>query len=117
MASELAQQALSAHNAEETCALAIDRHPKVKRWVRNLERSTPAFWLQTSSDKFYPDFVAELIDGRSLAVEYKGGHLASGDDTEGKEWVGRKWAEASEGRCLFLMMKDKDFGALDRVLA
>ena len=102
---------------EETCALAIDRHPKVKRWVRNLERSTPAFWLQTSSDKFYPDFVAELVDGRSLAVEYKGGHLASGDDTEGKEWVGRKWADASGGRCLFLMMKDKDFGALDRVLA
>ena len=102
---------------EETCALAIDRHPKVKRWVRNIERSTPSFWLQTSSDKFYPDFVAELTDGRSLAVEYKGGHLATNADTQAKEWVGDKWADASEGRCVFLMMKDGDFGALDRVLA
>ena len=101
---------------EEDCALAIDRHPKVKRWVRNIERSTPSFWLQTSSDKFYPDFVAELIDGRSLAVEYKGGHLASSDDTREKEWIGEKWAAASGDCCVFLMMKDRDFGALHRLL-
>lgn len=102
---------------EETCALAIDRHPKVKRWVRNIERSNPSFWLQTQADKFYPDFLAELTDGRSLAVEYKGSHLATGTDTDFKEWVGRKWADSSEGRCVFLMMKDEDYGAIDRVLS
>ena len=63
------------------------------------------------------EVVAELTDGRSLAVEYKGGHLATNADTQAKEWVGDKWADASEGRCVFLMMKDGDFGALDRVLA
>ncbi len=101
---------------EETCALAIDRHRLVKRWVRNLERFPSSFRLQTSSDYFYPDFVAELTDGRSLAVEYKGGHLATGADTAEKEWVGEKWARASDGRCVFLMMKNKDFAALDRAL-
>lgn len=35
--------------------------PDVKRQIRNLERrQDDSFWLQTSSDKFYPDFVAEL---------------------------------------------------------
>ena len=31
-----------------------------------------SFWLPTSSDYFYPDFMCELVDGRLLAVEYKG---------------------------------------------
>jgi len=44
----------------------------VKFWVRNLVRSDFAFWLSTSSDRFYPDFVAQLKDGRFLVAEYKG---------------------------------------------
>jgi type III restriction enzyme len=102
---------------EEQCALAIELHGKVKRWVRNLERRPDSFRLATSSDWFYPDFVAELTDGRFLAVEYKGGHLASGDDTAEKELVGRKWADASDGSCLFAMVRDQDYGEISRVLA
>jgi len=30
-----------------------------------------SFWLQTSTDKFYPDFVCKLKDGRVVVVEYK----------------------------------------------
>jgi hypothetical protein len=44
--------------------------PEVKFWVRNLERRD--FWLPLANRKFYPDFVAELTDGRRLVVEHKG---------------------------------------------
>jgi type III restriction enzyme len=42
-------------------------------WVRNIEgRPRHSFWLQTPTDRFYPDFICELKDGRFLVVEYKG---------------------------------------------
>jgi len=61
---------------EWRCAMALDEHPKVARWVRNLD-SDPVngFWLPTSSGRFYPDFVCELADGRVFVAEYKGDHL------------------------------------------
>ena len=58
---------MKAEGEEFQCAQLLDNHPKVKRWVRNLEgRPRYSFWLQTSSDRFYPDFVCELIDGQFL---------------------------------------------------
>lgn len=94
------------NNEEVECAKAIDYHALVKFWVRNLERNPQnAFWLPTSSDKFYPDFVAQLKDGRLLVVEYKGGHLDN-EDTKEKELIGKKWAELSGN--LFLMAWEKD---------
>ncbi|MDR0800594.1 MAG: DEAD/DEAH box helicase family protein, partial [Endomicrobium sp.] len=48
---------------EENCAAFIDSLEKVKYWVRNIERSNYSFFLPTSTDKFYPDFVALLTDG------------------------------------------------------
>ena len=104
-------------NEEERCALTIELNPKVRRWVRNLVRRPESFKLATSKGWFYPDFVAELTDGRYLAVEYKGGHLAGNDDTAEKELVGKKWAEASGGACLFVMAKDQDYGAVERALS
>jgi len=48
----------------------------VQTWVRNLEREPKlSFWIQTSSDKFYPDFVVKLTNGKVLAIEYKGLNL------------------------------------------
>lgn len=49
--------------AEEfRCAMAIDSQAKVKHWVRNIERQEAfSFWLPTSTDYFYADFVAELV--------------------------------------------------------
>ncbi|MEW9625429.1 DEAD/DEAH box helicase [Rhodanobacter geophilus] len=95
-------------DAEETaCAIELDRLDAVKHWVRNLERQPEAsFWLPTSSDRFYPDFVAELTDGRLLAVEYKGGYLESNDDSREKRDIGKVWAAASKGRCVFAMVTD-----------
>jgi type III restriction enzyme len=92
-----------AMNGEEAeCAMAIDSLPAVKHWVRNLERRPEAFSLPTSTDRFYPDFVAELADGGLFVVEYKGADRLSNDDTREKDNIGRRWAERSGGRCRFL---------------
>jgi type III restriction enzyme len=95
-------------DAEETaCAIAIDRLDSVRCWVRNLERQPEAsFWLPTSTDRFYPDFVAELVDGRLLVIEYKGGNLFTNDDSREKLTIGKVWASASAGRCVFEMVTD-----------
>jgi type III restriction enzyme len=95
-------------DAEETaCAIELDRLDSVKHWVRNLERQPDAsFWLPTSTDRFYPDFVAELADGRLFALEYKGGDRYSNDDSKEKRDIGAVWAAASEGRCVFVMATD-----------
>ncbi len=50
----------------------IEMHPQVKRWVRNV---VGMFGLPTATGTFYPDFFAELNDGRVLLTEYKGEHL------------------------------------------
>jgi type III restriction enzyme len=94
---------------ETACAIAIDEMDEVKWWVRNLERQPEAsFWLPTSTDRFYPDFVAELTDGRILVVEYKGAHLYDGSDATEKRDIGTVWAAASGGRCLFAMVTDPE---------
>ncbi|HEY5504781.1 MAG TPA: hypothetical protein VIK28_06455, partial [Sedimentisphaerales bacterium] len=67
-----------------------------------------SFWLQTSTDKFYPDFVAQLKDSRILVVEYKGGHLADTPDTKEKDIIGKIWSTRSKGRCLFEMVGKED---------
>ncbi|WP_286742078.1 DEAD/DEAH box helicase [Aquabacterium sp. UBA2148] len=87
---------------EWRCALAIDEHPQVKRWVRNLDSDPVAgFWLPTSSGRFYPDFVCELVDGRILVVEYKGAHLQNLPKEIEKSQVGKVWAANSGGRACF----------------
>jgi type III restriction enzyme len=98
---------------EFQCAQWLDNHPKVKRWVRNLEgRPGHSFWLQTSTDRFYPDFVCELVDGRFLVVEYKGFDRWSDDDSKDKRAVGQVWEEKSDGQCLFVMPKGPDWTAI-----
>jgi len=93
---------------EEDCAVKINQHKKVKIWIRNLERQERySFCPPTPTDKFYPDFVAQLHDGRILVVEYKGAHLDN-EDTREKELVGQAWAWAKASGNLFLMMWKKD---------
>lgn len=101
---DLKEKTASGRTAEEfTCALMLDSNPSVKYWVRNIERqSKQSFWLPTSTDYFYPDFVAELIDGRILAIEYKGDPYVTNDDSREKISVGEQWEKASNGKCLFL---------------
>lgn len=107
---------ISAQGEEFECAVFLDTHPRVWYWVRNLPRRDYSFWLQTSTDRFYPDFVALLNDGRILVVELKGGHLWGSPDSEEKRKLGELWAERSGGSCLFVMPKGKDWSAIEALL-
>ena len=95
----------------------LDKMEEREFWVRNpVRRPGHSFWLQTSTDKFYPDFVCKLKDGRVLVVEYKGSHLWN-DESKEKKALGELWAERSDGKCLFVMPTDKDYEAIGRVVA
>jgi type III restriction enzyme len=94
---------------EFDCAFAIDRLPQIKYWVRNLElQPDNSFWLPTSSDRFYPDFVGLLQDDRLLVVEYKGKAYATNDDSKEKKLLGQLWESRSKGAALFLMAEKRD---------
>jgi len=99
---------LKTEGEEFDCAVFLDGLPEVKFWVRNLSgpgRETTSFWLQTSTDKFYPDFVCLLKDGRILVVEYKNATDWSNDDNKEKRALGELWEERSGGGCIFYMPK------------
>ena len=89
----------------------LDTHAEVDYWVRNLERSDHSFWLPTSTDRFYPDFVVSLKDERILVVEYKGAIWRETPDSDEKEKIGQLWVARSRGRCLFLLVGKSDFEA------
>ncbi len=91
---------------EYDCARTIAHLPDIDFWVRNLEgEPDSSFWIQTSSDKFYPDFVCKLKNGKYLVVEYKGAHLSENVDSREKERLGQLWESQSQGRCIFRMIK------------
>ena len=95
---------LKSTGEEFECAVALDAEPSVKHWVRNLTQLPEfAFWLPTATDSFYPDFVAELVDGRLLVVEYKGDGYARNDDSREKRLVGERWAQTTDQR--FVMVE------------
>lgn len=97
-----------AEDGEEfQCAQALDSLPEVKFWIRNVAKDPESFWLPTASDKFYPDFVAELKDGRRFIVEYKGALLAGAgnDDTNEKRAIGELWERESGGNGIFLVVE------------
>ena len=100
---------LKGEGEEFECARLIDEHPGIRHWVRNVAQQEEfSFWLPTSTDYFYPDFVCELTDGRVFVVEYKGVFLDNADTAE-KQRIGDLWARTSGGKCLFLMAyKERD---------
>ena len=81
---------LKSSGEEFQCAVLIDSLPEIKHWIRNIDSdSKHSFWLQTSKQRFYPDFIAELTDGRTLVIEYKGDHIKN-DPHEKREKSGRR---------------------------
>jgi type III restriction enzyme len=105
------------HGGEEwMCAVAIDDHDAVKHWVRNVDRTPWSYWLPTSTDRFYPDFVSELKDGRLLVIEYKGSDRTDNADSREKRNIGNRLAEVSEGRVLFWWAEDAPAGNLSSEL-
>jgi type III restriction enzyme len=100
---------LSNSGEEFECAKIIDTLPQIKYWIRNLaKQEQTSFWLPTSTDRFYPDFVAQLHDGRVLVIEYKGAHLADTQDTKEKKNIGELWAAKSNGKAIFLMAEQRN---------
>ena len=94
---------------EEQCAQVLDSLPSVKYWIRNVSQHAKSFWLPTVSDRFYPDFVAQLEDGRIFVVEYKGEHIAESSDTQEKRTIGALWERHSNGKAIFLVVeKERD---------
>lgn len=104
---------LKPEGEEFDCAQFIANElPGLRWWVRNVERKPHAFSLPTSGDRFYPDFVCLLQDGRILVVEYKGADRWTQPDEAEKRNIGAVWERRSGGRCLFVMPKGPDFGAI-----
>ena len=105
---------LDSKGEEFDCAQIIDTLPQVKHWIRNLEtRPQTSFWLPTSTDRFYPDFVAQLQDGRILVIEYKGAHLTDTQDTKEKRNIGQLWAEKSGRKGIFIIVEKSNAQNLD----
>lgn len=97
---------------EFQCAQALDSLPTVKFWLRNVAKHPSSFWLPTATGRFYPDFIAQLTDGRLFVVEYKGALLAGAgvDDTNEKRSIGRLWEQKSGGEGLFLVVEKEVAG-------
>jgi type III restriction enzyme len=105
------------HGGEEwMCAVVIDDHPAVKHWVRNVDRTYWSYWLPTSTDRFYPDFVAELNDGRVVVVEYKGADRTDNADSREKRNIGNRLAQVSDGQVLFWWAENAPSGNLSSEL-
>lgn len=81
-------------------------------WVRNVERKSTSFWLQTASDRFYPDFLLKMENGPLVAIEYKSAHIADSRDSKEKQRIGDLWARRSEGRCKFVWVENKNWQAI-----
>lgn len=105
---------------EEQCAMVIDSFPGVKYWTRNVARHSKSFSLPTATDKFYPDFVALMEDGRLLVVEYKGQDRApdNSSDAREKQLISEAWARVSGGKAVFVMatMARKDPGEIHQTI-
>ena len=107
---------LKPQGEEFECAQFIDSLPEVRYWVRNPVKTDQAFSLQTSTDRFYPDFVCQLVDGSYLVVEYKNVTDWSNDENKEKRDLGELWAARSDGTCLFIMPRGKDFEAIRQLI-
>jgi type III restriction enzyme len=109
---------------EFECACWLDvqaQQGRIQFWVRNLvRREGSSFFLQKADGRFYPDFLCQLPGtedrpGPILAVEYKGANLWSG--AEDDRLIGGLWANLSDGRCRFVMVKDKRWEWIEEMLA
>lgn len=87
---------------EMQCAKELDRADGVLYWIRNLPRKPHSYSLPRGADEnFYPDFVAQLTDGRILVVEYKGERFLH--NAEGDREIGELMERKSGGKHFFLM--------------
>ncbi len=105
---------------EFECAVWLDQQAekgKIDYWVRNLVRKEGcSFSLQKADSKFYPDFVCKLPSGDILVVEYKGADKWTTDKVKADRMIGELWEEMSDGKCRFVMVKDKQWEMIESKL-
>ena len=108
---------------EFECACWLDtqaQQGRIRFWVRNLvRREGCSFFLQKADGRFYPDFLCQLPGsadrpGPVLAVEYKGADRWAG--AEDDRLIGGLWASLSDGRCRFVMVRDRRWECIDAQL-
>lgn len=108
---------------EFECACWLDiqaQKGRIQFWVHHLVRCQgSSFFLQKADGRFYPDFLCQLSGAKGqtgpvLAVEYKGANrwISAEDD----RLIGGLWASLSEGRCRFVMVKDKRWDWIEPLL-
>ena len=91
--------------------------PQVTTWIKNISgNSKDSFWLQTSTDKFYPDFIIKVDNGKTIVAEYKGTHLKTNDDTKEKEAIGNVFTTVSNNIEFIMLYKDDYKQKLDLIL-
>jgi len=95
---------------EFQCAMALESLPEMKHWLRNIAKHPASFRLPLAQGWTYPDFVAELTDGRFLVVEYKGAHLLNDPETREKRLIGELWEKKMAGKGLYIMAVKDDEG-------
>jgi len=104
---------------EFECAVQLDKlgqQGRLKYWVRNLvNKPGCAFFLQKATGRFWPDFVCALPGGKILVVEYKGGQ--GWTDAQDDRDIGGLWAELSDGKCRFVMVRNRQWEQVEEVLA
>lgn len=96
---------------EYRCATAIERNPDVEVWVRNLAHPSQ-FRFPTATGSSYPDFIAQLKDGRIFVIEYKGDDRYDHPKNIAKRAVGELWARKYPNG-LYLMPREKDEAGRD----
>lgn len=78
---------------EMQCAFALDGNPDVEVWIRNVVGHKDSFSLmRPNGNRYFPDFIAKLKDGRIFVIEYKGAGGADRDDTREKALISHVWA-------------------------
>lgn len=93
---------------EYEVALYIDQLESVSTWIRNIDRDYQnSFWLQTATDKFYPDFIIHLKNGKTVVAEYKGEVYIS-EYKKTKEPIGKAWGSLCEN-CEFISLYKDNF--------
>jgi len=98
---------------EFECAVFLSTQLEgVKYGVRNVDRKPTAFPLQTGTDRFYPDFICLLEDGRIIVVEYKNSKDRDLPDNEEKRILGDLWERRSNSKVLFIMPRGRDWKAI-----
>lgn len=83
--------------------LDLDTLPNIKFWVRNRERKDPFYLQGWQPDKFYPDFIAVTDKDNVLAIEWKGEHLISNEDTTYKVELAKEWERLGNGKLHFFL--------------